>query len=326
MSRKRKTIKRRNIGFTLSNVLKVLTVILLLLVLVCMIKTCVHCTQHSQNGNTTIVVYQTGYIPENEKWDSIPDINPPYDDDDLDSLPDKVSLERFFPPIEDQGNYGTCVAWATGYNLKTALNAIEHKWTKEQLDSAAYQTSPKDLWFSIPIEGRGIPGDYCLGTSFYHAFAALKKGVATMDKVPYTRLGDCRGHCVGDSTNRIAIFEGDEFPQLPTCSQIKAYLRDTVPLAFSAKTGNVFMSWHNDEVMKHDSPKSTGMHGNHAMVLSGYDDTKHAFRVRNSWGTGWGDNGSIWIDYDFFMNDFCTSIFVASNKPDNMTANTLTNN
>ena len=49
------------------------------------------------------------------------------------------------------------------------------------------------------------------------------------------------------------------------------------------------------------------------MALVGYDNSKNAFRVRNSWGTSWGDNGSIWVDYDFFCKSFCFAAFVAQN-------------
>jgi C1A family cysteine protease len=41
----------------------------------------------------------------------------------------------------------------------------------------------------------------------------------------------------------------------------------------------------------------------HTMVVAGYDDKKNAFWVMNSWGTGWGDNGFIWIDYQFFVRN-----------------------
>ncbi|HTK19385.1 MAG TPA: C1 family peptidase [Mucilaginibacter sp.] len=37
---------------------------------------------------------------------------------------------------------------------------------------------------------------------------------------------------------------------------------------------------------------------NHAIVLVGWDDSKHAWLVRNSWGTTWGDNGYAWVDYN----------------------------
>jgi C1A family cysteine protease len=37
----------------------------------------------------------------------------------------------------------------------------------------------------------------------------------------------------------------------------------------------------------------------HAVTICGYDDAKHAVKIMNSWGTGWGENGFSWIDYDF---------------------------
>ena len=37
--------------------------------------------------------------------------------------------------------------------------------------------------------------------------------------------------------------------------------------------------------------------GGHAMLFTGYDDTRGAYRVLNSWGADWGDNGYMWWDY-----------------------------
>ncbi len=47
-----------------------------------------------------------------------------------DSLPDKIdhSQSKWFPPIGDQGAEGSCVAWATGYYVKTFQEAKEHDW------------------------------------------------------------------------------------------------------------------------------------------------------------------------------------------------------
>jgi cathepsin K len=36
---------------------------------------------------------------------------------------------------------------------------------------------------------------------------------------------------------------------------------------------------------------------NHAIVLVGWNDSKKAWLLRNSWGTGWGEKGYMWIDY-----------------------------
>ena len=43
----------------------------------------------------------------------------------------------------------------------------------------------------------------------------------------------------------------------------------------------------------------------HMMLIIGYDDDEAngngAFRILNSWGEKWGDNGKLWIKYnDFF--------------------------
>ncbi len=37
---------------------------------------------------------------------------------------------------------------------------------------------------------------------------------------------------------------------------------------------------------------------NHAVMLVGWDDAKGAWLMKNSWGTGWGENGYCWITYN----------------------------
>lgn len=36
---------------------------------------------------------------------------------------------------------------------------------------------------------------------------------------------------------------------------------------------------------------------NHAIVIVGWDDAKGAWRIKNSWSTGWGEAGYMWIKY-----------------------------
>lgn len=42
--------------------------------------------------------------------------------------------------------------------------------------------------------------------------------------------------------------------------------------------------------------------GCHAMLVVGFSDSQNAFKVVNSWGTDWGNNGFVWIDYMAFEN------------------------
>jgi C1A family cysteine protease len=38
----------------------------------------------------------------------------------------------------------------------------------------------------------------------------------------------------------------------------------------------------------------------HGVIICGYDDTKNAYRILNSFGTSWGDAGYLWVDYSVF--------------------------
>lgn len=297
---------KENKGRPLAIILKIIWIAVLAVAIAVLVKSCVQC------GYRAAVHEKTGYLPSYDDWDNIPDIVPPYDDNDTSGLPDKVSLEFLFPPIGDQGNKGTCVAWASGYNLKTALNALQHGWDSTALADTRNQTSPKDLWLNIPQFQKGSD---CSGTGFSAAFNILaSKGATNMNNAPYTNLGNCRGVGVGDSSNRIASYGYvTSGGSIPTQNQLKKYLADTVPLVIGAHLGDKFMNWDDDKVIDNDTYRRTGMHSYHAMVLVGYDDIRHAFRLRNSWGTQWGDNGSIWVDYDFFCQQMCFAVFQAEN-------------
>ncbi len=47
----------------------------------------------------------------------------------------------------------------------------------------------------------------------------------------------------------------------------------------------------------------------HSMTIIGYDDARQAFRIRNSWGEGWGDNGNFWLGYDCFTSNAWIDLF-----------------
>ncbi|SFC03305.1 Cysteine protease, C1A family [Flexibacter flexilis DSM 6793] len=225
------------------------------------------------------------------------------------SLPASVDLTSKFPPINDQGQYGTCVAWAAGYNMKTFLEGVDKGLTTSQLANTNNQFSPKDLFLAIPSDDKGSG---CNGTYFEAALdLMISRGIATLGSVPYADI-----NCSSSASSSVQTFKIKNYRQIKhnSISELKSYLAGGRAVLFGAKLGNKFMSWEGNSVIKSDPVPNNGQHGYHAMVLAGYDDSRNAFRVVNSWGTEWGDNGYIWVDYTYFTTDFAYAAYVVSNE------------
>lgn len=50
------------------------------------------------------------------------------------------------------------------------------------------------------------------------------------------------------------------------------------------------------------SPNPQNVAGGHCVVITGFSDTKQAFRIRNSWGTSWANNGYCWMPFSVQRN------------------------
>lgn len=282
------------------------------------------CSEEAQKVFEEIVsifASMLGYDPDGENWE---DTDEELDGDDVTSS--SKSWENYCPPVGNQGQYGTCVAWATSYGLKTTLNMIDGTWSTANKNSSSYQCSPVDLWHTMRNSYSTEVSSGCGGSSFDPAFKAMQtKGVATLADVPFNNQKmTCDGVSgKGKSNNKITTYRtvaysadmsstGSSYGM--TVENIKAHLEQG-PLVIGAKLGDRFMEWNSSSVITDDSEGYNGQHAYHAMMLVGFDDSKKAFRIQNSWGKAdWGDNGMIWVGYNFFVNKFCFGVWSASNS------------
>lgn len=234
-------------------------------------------------------------------------------------VPSAYDLTKHFPPIGDQGQFGTCVSWAVAYNYKTALEAMTKGWSASQLAQTSNQLSPKDLFVAIDDNLKSAD---CNGTNFEPALdVVLNRGVATVQTVPYTNLNGCnKSNLQASWTTEASGHKISNYRRInQDISTVKSYIADNVPVVLGARLGDNFMTWNSDQVISsHSGFDNVGIHAYHAMVIVGYDDSKGsngAFRVVNSWGDTWGDVGLIWIDYNFLINDFCfgKNLYIATN-------------
>lgn len=237
------------------------------------------------------------------------------------NLPTAFDISQYLPPIGNQGQYGTCVAWSTGYYTKSATEAIALNRTASDLTSSANQISPKDLFIAIPDNKKGASD--CNGTNFTDALDILQtRGAASLQTVPYSGITDCssanlQSNWTADAANhKVKYYRKIE----AATNTIKEQIFNKLPVMFGAKVYSNFQSWNSDDVY---SSLSGGFQGNHAITIIGYDDSKGpggAFRVVNSWGNAWGNAGYIWVDYNFLLTQFATgdNFYIMANEDGNV--------
>lgn len=245
------------------------------------------------------------------------------------TVPTSYDIVDKFPPMGNQGQYGTCVSWAVAYNTKTALSGIQQNLSTSDLASASNQYSPKDMFTALPDENKG---PNCEGTNFVYALELLQnRGVATMASVPYDNLSNCAQNLTDPSwTSEANNYKIKYWRRVDaTALAIKQNISNNIPVMLGAKLADNFMNWSGEEVISsHSFFDPSNQHGYHAMVIAGYDDNKGAngaFRVINSWGDSWGDRGYIWIDYNFLLTEFGVdsngnnSLYIAANQDGDVT-------
>lgn len=76
----------------------------------------------------------------------------------------------------------------------------------------------------------------------------------------------------------------------------------------------VFESFESEEVAKTGImtiPRAGEQNlGGHAVIIVGYDDDTQCFKVRNSWGTSWGDKGHFYMPYNYILKGLAFDFWV----------------
>lgn len=177
--------------------------------------------------------------------------------------------------VSNQGSCGSCWAFASVAAVECAIDCQggpSYNLSEQQvLDCNPYGYSCSGGWFAFS-EARN-PG---LTTESNYPYVGYKKSCTVTS--PYYSISS-------------AYYVYNSYSVAPT-SYIKQKIYDKgcvaaavyVNYAFQAYTGGVFNSCRNRSC-------------NHAITLCGWDDSKGAWLLKNSWGTGWGENGYMWIKY-----------------------------
>jgi C1A family cysteine protease len=238
---------------------------------------------------------------------------------ELKALPTSVDLRKWCSPIEDQMALGSCTANAA----VGMVEYFERRAFGNHLDGSrlfVYKTT-RNL-----MQVTGDTGAYLRNTMG----ALVLCGVPDERYWPYTDASpffdnDPPSFVYAVAANYQALtyfcFDplGANIPEKTVLANVKTYLAAGVPSMFGFYG---FPSFSDSDVIGGIPYPCDGEQAEwgHAIVAVGFDDGKKikntqcnkettgALLIRNSWGTGWGDQGYGWLPYEYVLtglaNDF----------------------
>lgn len=194
--------------------------------------------------------------------------------------------QQYTTPVRDQGDCGSCVAFATVASLEAMVNIENHA------PNLTVDLSEAQLFYCLG----GSEGCSCdTGWTIASAFEALQKtGLVSETCFPYVAgnpsqpFPPCVLNWQQQSTVQIAAWHS-----IQSISGMKTWIAACGPLAVGFSVYEDFTSYASG-VYHH---VSGDLLGGHAVCIVGYDDTQRCWICKNSWGTSWGEQGFFRIAY-----------------------------
>jgi len=192
-------------------------------------------------------------------------------------------------PVKDQGQCGSCWAFATVGPLESAI----------LIKGGNTQDLSEQYLVSCNTDGWSCNGGWWAHD--YHedklGLNQAQAGAVHEQDFPYVaQNAGCGQPYSHDERISSWSYVGRVPYTIPSTTAIKQAVQTYGPVTVGVCAGNNFASYSGGVLVKSD--RSCGSGVNHAVVLTGWDDAKRAWRLRNSWGSGWGEDGYAWIRYN----------------------------
>jgi hypothetical protein len=215
----------------------------------------------------------------------------------------RVDLTDEMPPVGNQGGQGSCASWSIAYYHRTQLEYRERRW---DLTDPNHQFSPAFAYNQVNGGGDN-------GSGFENNMGLIcDQGCASLADSPYNDA-DCTTWPSESAYARAIPFRAREWAWFRTSdttgvNTIKQLLANGSTSCLAIRVyGNfdAIGSYHN---MYCAADKIGSNRGGHLVTFVGYDDTltthdgTGAFRMVNSWGPAWGEQGYFWMSYEAVMD------------------------
>ncbi|MBU4252547.1 MAG: C1 family peptidase [Candidatus Omnitrophica bacterium] len=220
-------------------------------------------------------------------------------------IPVSFDFTKLMSPVRNQGNEGTCVAFASVVGVKEFQDKKEYR--------KLIRLSPRFL-YNLCKEFDGIPFED--GTYPRIAMKVLLNyGVCHESFWPYVPL---KKSLPRNGADKDALkFKIKAYARIKSQLEMKRSLLVNGPFLAGVK---VYKSWFNKSVEKSGfipMPKrNEQLMGGHAICIVGYDDKFRIFKFKNSWGANWGSDGYGYLPYAY-MNKYCSDAWSATDLIEN---------
>ena len=221
-----------------------------------------------------------------------------------------VDLGMANVPVLDQGQYGTCVTFASTAALDARLDQAD--FIDQQCNLALNSYLGNNYWdgandatqILAPIKKYGIVSKgHCFGTTYADpsqtVSPTLYKTISNKsfaNQINYTYTGTANASIVKAALkagHRVAI--GTALADTSDPISVNGF---NVKIKGSSANydGGLWACQQPGNSSNYCSVKNAG----HEVVVIGYDDNQQLFKIRNSWGTAAGQKGDYYMTYAFF--------------------------
>jgi C1A family cysteine protease len=224
---------------------------------------------------------------------------------ELGALPPHVDLRPQCPEVYDQGQLGSCTGngWAA---------AAEFLLMKQGLPT--FTPSRLFIYYNERVADNDVAMDAGAAISDgAHAVSTLGCPNETLWPYDITAFTDKPpAEVYADGAKHLVL-------QVQQVSQNLTSMKEVVASGLPIVIGFVvYPSFESEAVAKSGVVPMPGHHehsiGGHCVVIVGYDDSQKMFIMRNSWGTGWGQNGYFMMPYLYLTNPRLASDFWMASK------------
>lgn len=204
-------------------------------------------------------------------------------------LPDRVDLRSLCSPVEDQGTINSCAANAV-------VGALEYH--QRLAGHAVTDLSRLYVYFNARKIGGTEAED--TGTYIHHVMASvLAFGACPEQMWPYQKAmwpTVPTKACYDTSIQFGAV----SYARTGSGMGAKAAVAAGLPVVFGVSLPHDMLTVEARDTGQVVTPRGVwpAPSGGHAMLIVGYDDTRGAWLVRNSWGPDWAEQGHFWLAYD----------------------------